>query len=216
MMSEVPPNSPTEPTEPTPTPTPVPTPTPEPAPEPSLLGGEPAPVADALAPYDPEKLTLPEGFEKNEHFSSFNEWAKEAGVSHDAAQKLIDLYSNQAKASAESAAAAWTEQNTKWQAEVKADKEVGGSNLQGVLQTISKVVDNAELTDPKFREALAFTGAGNHPAVVRTLARWAKALSEGSAVAGSPSGGNGVRPPPGESLYGPSGPRRTNPQMEHR
>lgn len=211
MMSDSPQNTPVP--EPTPTPTPEPTPTPAPESAPSIIG---TPPADEPAAFDPEKLTLPEGFEKNEHFSSFNEWAKEAGITHDAGQKLIDLYSKMAAAGAESSMNAWTEQNTKWQQEVRTDKEVGGENLQGVLQTISKVVDNPDLTDPKFREALNFTGAGNHPSVVRTLARWAKALNEGAAVSGGPPGTQGQRPSLAESIYGPNGPQRGNPRMEIR
>lgn len=208
--------TPPEPTEtPTPEPTPSPTPEPTPTPEPEApsLINEPEPSAPE--PFDAEKLTLPEGFEKNEHFGSFSEWAKEAGISHDAGQKLIDLYTKTAQASSEAVTKAWQEQNAKWQEEVKGDKEVGGENLKSVLQTISKVVDNSDLTDPKFREALDFTGAGNHPAIVRTLARWAKALSEAAPVSGSPPGTAGQRPPPAESLYGPSGPMRGNPRMEN-
>lgn len=170
--------------------------------------------ADEPALYDPDKLTLPEGFQKNESFSTFNEWAKENGLKHEAAQKLIDLYATTAKSNAEAQAQVWREQNEKWQGEVKADKEVGGENLKGVLQTISKVVDNSDLTDPQFREALDFTGAGNHPAIVRTLARWAKALSEGAPVTGGPPNQTQRPRDAGEAIYGSSGPRTGNPRME--
>lgn len=57
-------------------------------------------------------------------------------------------------------------------------------------------MDNPQLTDPKFREALEFTGIGSHPAAVRTLYKWAQALTEGTAVAAG-----GV--PPGVGAKGP-------------
>lgn len=169
--------------------------------------------AEEPALYDAEKLTLPEGFEKNDLFNDFSTLATESKFPHDVAQKLIDLYSNGAKAAAEASLKAWQETNVKWQEEVKADKEVGGANLSGILQTISKVVDNPDLTDPKFREALDFTGAGNHPAVVRTLAKWAKALSEGTAVAGNPPSNQGQRPSIADAIY-PGGPKQGNVRME--
>jgi len=81
------------------------------------------------------------------------------------------------------------------------------------------VLDNPELSDPKFREALVFTGAGNHPAIVRTLYRWARSLSEGGAViGGAPDRGrdggiNGERPSAAESLYGPGGPHSGGPNL---
>jgi hypothetical protein len=197
----------------------VPTPSiPTPDAAPSLLaeaGSEEQQQEEAAAPepFDAEKLTIPDGFEKNGHYEDFVALATGEKLSLSASQKLIELYSKTAKMSAEASAAAWQEQNTKWQEEVKADQEVGGSNLQIVLQTVSKVMDNPELTDPQFREVLSFTGLGNHPVAVRTLYRWAKALSEGSAIAGNPPGANGQRPTIADALY-PGGPRSGTHRME--
>ncbi len=175
---------------------------------------------EAPDPYDSAKLTLPEGFDKeNESFKAFEGLAKEAGLSHKAAQTLIDQHTAAIKASTDALYADWYKQNETWQNEVKADAEIGGAKLEGVLQTVAKVLDNAELTDPKFREALEFTGAGNHPAVARTLYRWAKALSEGESVSGNPPArtANGAlsndRPSPGQSIYGPSGPHTGGPKL---
>lgn len=209
-MSDVPQTTTTTETAPTPS-TETPTPTTETTNEPrSLINeGEPkTPETPAPEPFDAEKLTLPEGFEKNETFTAFGEWAKEAGIDHPNAQKLIDMYAAQAAANAKASNDYWTKTNEDWQREVKNDPELGGDKLQGHLQTISKLLNNPEFVDPKFREALDFTGAGNHPAVVRTLARIAKALTEGASVAGNPPGGQGQRPPSlAEALY-PGGPRR--------
>lgn len=212
----------------TPTPeTPI-TPTPEPT-SPNPTSEAPPPQADEevkslittpeVEAFDPEKLALPEGFEKNEHFDHFVEWSKEAGINQPQAEKLIDLYQTVIKQNADSSTKAWEEQNTAWVNEVKTDKELGGANLTNVKQTISKMLDNSDLSDPKFREALDFTGAGNNPAVIRTLYRWAQKLVEGASVAGNPAArdGNGAlanQPRSfGDALYGPTGPHSGGPRL---
>lgn len=195
------------------------TPAAEPKPNETLLG-EQKPAAETPPAFDPTKLKLPEGFEKTEQFEQFTNLAKEIpGLTGESAQKLFDLHTAVVKQAAEASTAAWEKQNADWQAEIKADPEIGGTKLEGVLQTVSRVMDNADLTDPKFKEALNFTGAGNNPAIVRTLARWAKALSEGSAVSGNPPARNAdgsVRNEPrnlAQAIYGPTGPHTGGPKL---
>lgn len=213
-------------TEPTPTPTPSPTPpelttTPAPTPAPSgdeqkeagsLLGGE---AADTEAPFDPETIKFPEGITKDDAlFGEFAGMAKAHKLSGPVAQQIIDLAAKQAQVSNEKLLANWNKQQEEWQAEIKSDKNIGGDKLAGTLQTFSKVADDPALSDPKFREGLAMTGAGNHPAVVRTLARWAQALAEGGPVRGGPTV-NGTRAPAsiGEAIYGESGPHTGGPRL---
>lgn len=182
------------------------------APEPSVLGSE-APAAPE--PFDAEKVTIPEGMSRDDTlFGDFTNLAKEHGLPMPVAQTLVDLAAKQVQAANQKLQASWDKQNADWQAEVRADKEIGGDNLQGVLQTFSKVASDPELSDPKFREALAFTGAGNHPAIVRTLARWAKALSEGGPVRGTPTAGTRQPSTLGEAIYGPSGPHTGGPRLQ--
>lgn len=147
-------------------------------------------------------------------FSEFATVAKEHSINGPLAQRIIDLAAKQAQVSNEKLLADWNKQQEAWQAEVKSDTNIGGDKLAGVLQTFSKVADDATLSDPKFREALAMTGAGNHPAVVRTLARWAQALSEGGPVRGGPAV-NGSRAPEtlGQAIYGDTGPHTGGPRL---
>jgi len=182
------------------------------APEPSVLGTE-APAAPE--PFDAEKITLPEGLSKDDAlFGDFTNLAKEHGLPMPVAQTLVDLAAKQVQAANQKLQASWDKQNADWQAEIRADKEIGGDKLTGVLQTFSKVASNPELSDPKFREALAITGAGNNPAIVRTLTRWAKALSEGGPVQGGPTTGTGARPQTlGEAFYGADGPHTGGPRI---
>jgi hypothetical protein len=176
---------------------------------------EPDPQAEAFAA---DKLNLPEGMEKNEVYDEFTNFAKEAGFKHGDAQKLLDLSAKAMKANADAIYGAWHKQQTDWLAAIKADPELG-PNLEGLRQTFARVADNRELSDPEFRQALDFTGAGTHPAVVRTLTRWAKALSEGGLVAGSPASRDrqGATTTdtrsPAERVYGPQGPHSGGPKL---
>jgi hypothetical protein len=180
------------------------------APEPTSLLTEATPAPEA---FDPEKITFPEGMNKDDPlWGDFTKLAKEHGLSGPAAQTMIDLAAKQVQAVSQKLQAGWDKQNEDWQAEIKADKEIGGDKLNGTLQTFAKVASNPELSDPKFREALAFTGAGNHPAIVRTLARWAKALSEGGPVQGGPSESR-VPETLGQAIYGPNGPHVGGPRL---
>lgn len=206
-MSDDPTTTTTEPNPSTTTTSPV-----EPPAEPSTLLTEPEDV------FDPDKLTLPEGFELNEQFDEFKNFAKEAGFKGSQVQKMVEFHHAAIKAVQESTTKYWNETHAGWVDEIKKDSELG-PRLDEVKQTVSKLLDNPELSDPKFREALNFTGAGNHPAVVRTLYRWAQRLSEGGTVAGDPAARrpngalNDQRPSPAQAIYGPDGPFSGGPKL---
>lgn len=160
---------------------------PEPKPETLLAAAEAEPKAEepAIEPFNPEGLTAPEGITIDpEVFGKFSEIAKAAGISQPTAQALMDLYHSVVSGQETKILDAWKTTREGWVTEVKADREVGGSNLEEVRRTVAKVLDNPDLTDPKFREALEVTGIGDNLAAVRTLYRWAKALTEGGPVNG--------------------------------
>ena len=143
------------------------------------------PEAPPPEPFDHEKISFPDGVKPDpETFGKFSEIAKANGISHAAAQELMNLYSTVASAEATKSFDAWRTTREGWVTAVKADQEIGGSNLDEVKRTVAKVLDDTALTDPKFREALEITGIGDNPAAIRTLYRWAKALTEGSPVSG--------------------------------
>jgi hypothetical protein len=199
----------------TPTETPTPEPTPEPAAPPTSVLDAPA----APAPFDPVALALPEGFDREAPaFAEFTELARDSGFTGEQAQKLVDFHLKHTQAATEAQLAQWQTTQDGWIAEVKVDKEIG--NIDALRQTIAKVADNANLTDPGFKEALALTGAGNHPAVLRTLFRWAKALGEGGPVSGEaparqPNGALATSGPVSlaEAIYGPQGPHSGGPKI---
>jgi hypothetical protein len=192
----------------------------EPAAETSLLSeakepaeGEKAKEAPAPEPFDPEKVTFPDGMQKDDAlFTEFTNIAKEHKLSAPVAQGLIDLYAKQLQASAQKQQAEWAETQADWQAQVKADPDIGGDKLEPALREVSKFFDNP-ICDPGTRAALAITGAGNHKAIVKTFVNIAKVFNEGGAIRGNPASGN--RPPEtlGQAIYGQNGPHVGGPKF---
>ena len=186
--------------------------------------GDPAPAevkpAESEKPAEGEKpaevpvfsfdaLKLPEGVTlPDEAKSEFSEIVTKNGISTEAAQAMMDLYAKQAGGAAAAQAEAWKTMNEGWVTEVKADPDIGGDKLPATLQMIAKVLDDPTIGAPGVKEALNLTGAGNNPAIVKTIANLARIATEGGRhVAGAAN--TGVKPPEslGDALYGADGPR---------
>lgn len=155
--------------------------------EPAKKDGEPA------APFTLDQLKLPEGLDaKDPSLTKFAEIVGNDKLSaKDRAQALIDLQAEISKGSSEALTKQWNDTQLAWQGKVKADPEIGGDKLQPTLQMISKGIDGVfgpEL-GKEFRSVMDFTGAGNHPAVVKGLAKVFATLTEGGHVPGDPSKG---------------------------
>lgn len=167
----------------------------------SLAGGG-KPEGEAPAPFKFEDVKLPEGLTLSEAQQTLvGDLAAKHNLSAAALSDLMEVYGNEVKQAQEAGTQLYAQTQENWVKEVKADKDIGGDKLAGVLATIAKVRDDPKLTDPKFAEALNFTGAGNHPAVVKTLYNWAKALNEGGPVKGSPSGQAKITGPSAKAMY---------------
>lgn len=164
---------------------------------------------EAPAPFDFTALKLPEGMTlPDDAKSAFSEIVTANKLPTETAQALMDLYAKNAQASAAAQAKVWTDMNEAWQAEVKADKDIGGDKFPEVQQTIAKVFDDPAIGAPGIREALNLTGAGNNPAVVRTIYNLAKIATEGKHIGGGPGESSTAPQNLGEALYGAGGPKR--------
>lgn len=139
----------------------------------------------------PEKydFKLPEGVEADtETLGKFEGIARELNMNQEQAQALVDLYAAKAAAAAEQNQKAWTDLRTEWVTKAKADKEFGGQNFDaniGVAKTALKTFGTPELND-----ALAMSGIGDHPEMVRLLVRVGKAIGEDKLKFGN--AGNGA------------------------
>jgi hypothetical protein len=185
--------------------TPQTTTTPEPAPadeksllnqgeEKSLANQKPEPGA-AGAPEAYAAFTVPEGYVLDEAV------AKEAGdmfktfnLTQEQGQKLVDFYVAKTSEAVTQPYQVWRDTQQKWVKEVKADPFLG-PRLNSVTSTISKAIDQVTAENPKlaesFRQAMDYTGAGNHPAFIRMFYELASMITEGGHVAGkgpSPAG----------------------------
>jgi hypothetical protein len=214
--------NPTASVPPTPAPTTPPTETPPAETPPStLLTDEPAKPAEgdpakpvdgdkppAPATFDAKALTLPEGITlSDEDVGRLTPLAEKHKLSTEAVSDLLAVYGDRVKQLAAEPMKAWTDLNTSWINEVKADPTLGnGQGLRPEVKTaISKV--KAEYGDAAFNDALNVTGAGNNPAVIRFLHKISKVLVEGGHVGGRPAA-SGPTGPSAEAMY-PEGPRTT-------
>lgn len=113
----------------------------------------------------------------------FKAFAKEQGLSHAQAQEALDFAAPKIRAAIEAPYKQWQARQTRWESEVKAHF---GSNLDASIET-ARLVFQASDTNPfigsaaeaaALKKALIQTGAGNHPAIVKTfykMGQWLKA-----------------------------------------
>ncbi len=170
--------------------------------------GDPAPVADGVktelgkpaeakpaeaVAFDATKLQVPEGMKADDPlFKSFGETMADAKLDPQArGQKLLDIYKDGIKSVQEAQVNAWKTTNEKWVNEVKADPEIGGAKFEPTKTSIAKAIDSlGPDLSVAFRQGLDATGAGNHPAIWKGLAKMAALLTEGGHVSGAPSKGS--------------------------
>jgi hypothetical protein len=162
-----------------------------------LTGADPTkePAAGATGPAAPTDytpiavtdLTLPEGVAADDPMlAAALAGATTAKISKDQLQPVIDAVAPILKEAQEAPLREWAAKQKDWVKEIKADPEIGGAALdKTVLPGIARLLD--QHGGKELREALDFTGAGNHPAVVKFLHRVAQSRAEGTPVRGNPS-----------------------------
>lgn len=140
-----------------------------------------------FVPLTAENLTFPEDMAVNEQArDDFLSILNNRELSPaEQAQKLVDLQTSLAREASETGSKAWDEVTADWVSKVKADPEFGGPKHEATMLSIGKLVQN--YGDDDLRDAMNLTGAGNHPAVVRFLAKIAKDFNEGGPVSGTPT-----------------------------
>lgn len=118
------------------------------------------------------ELKLPEGFQADEvTLGDFKSAAKEFGLKSEQAQKLFDLHHRAMSAQT----AAYDAQSGSWEAATKSDGEIGGAALTESVGLASGLVK--EFGSDALRQVLE-SGLGNHPELVRLLARAGRALRD--------------------------------------
>lgn len=163
---------------------------------------DPKPPAGAPEKY--EDFKVPEGVElKGEVLDKATGLFKELGLSQTQAQSLVDFHANQLKALAEGPGKLWQETQAVWIDELRSDPIIGKAIDNGTVgASIAKMVN--QLPGPlasSFREAMNFTGAGNHPAIVRGIYELSKKFAEPGHVQGNAPAQLKAKPSPAAALY---------------
>lgn len=178
-------------------------PTPEAATEaPKPAVETPQPIADAVqAPVviDPTTLKLPEGFTaKPEQLGEFATLFNDRSIPEpEKAQKYLDMHTASLKAYAEDVqkqslerqVSVFNKTRADWRKEVMSDAELGGSGHQTAMAAVARMrdmfVSRAAVGSPQhaaetkqFIDMLRFTGAGDHPAMIRYMHNVARVFDE--------------------------------------
>lgn len=149
-------------------------------------GGE----AKAQEPAPAIELKLPDGVEASPALEQFKTLAPKLGLKSEGAQQLVDLFLQTQAQQSEAAATQREQQSKGWIEAVKADKELGGGNLNATTKIASDAV--RAFGGDELIQVLNATGLGNHPALVRAFYRAGKQLQEDS-IAGTSGGPGGQK-----------------------
>lgn len=147
----------------------------------------------------PEKydLKLPDGMTLDEAaYSEFEPLAKELKLNNEQAQKLADIYSKRMQETARAQSEQWKNTTAKWADDVRADKEIGGQNLDTSVRHAQAAL--AKFGTPELKAQMEATGMGNHPELVRVFARIGKAMAEDNFIQ---SGKDGVVADPAKRMF---------------
>jgi hypothetical protein len=141
----------------------------------------------AEGPPESYELTTPEGFEKLDEaaVAAATPVFKELNLTNEQANKLVPVAADFAKRIVaqrdEQLLGTILDQRKGWLEDAKKDAEIGGSNWDASLGSAAKAFDL--LGFPKgssLRTALNESGFGNHPEMIRLMAKVGKAIGEDS------------------------------------
>lgn len=136
-------------------------------------------------PVVPEKYEFktPEGVTLDaEVLGEFEGIAKELKLSQEDAQKVADLGAKLSQKFAASQAKAIEDASSAWVAAVTSDKEIGGEKLTENLASAQKALK--AFGSPELTALLDSSRLGNHPEVIRLMAKVGKEISEDRMVTG--------------------------------
>lgn len=166
------------------TPTPETTPT-DKTPEPPKEGEPKAPVV----PETYSDFKVPEGVTlKPDALKEASGIFKELRLTQEQAQKLVDFYGKDIKATVDAPQATFNTMVDGWKADVLKDPSLASGD--GLRTDVKENIGKLKATLGPASEIAAFdqlmnmSGLGNNPVIVKALNAWGKALGEGKHVAG--------------------------------
>lgn len=156
-----------------------------PTPPPLVVGDLSAPEGMLL--YALDDKGQPDTTKPLPEVSEFLTLANTKGMTKEETGQLLALHTKFLQSAASEYLGRWEKTQADWQTAVRALPEYGGANLPATLTSIAKTLDR--YGDAKVREAFAVTGAGNHPDIVRFMAKLSKDLNETPPVRGDQNRG---------------------------
>lgn len=154
---------------------------------------------EGFGPEEEDRFRMPGDFDPDPYGERFSEAAAELGLSGSGAEKLVRFWNEVAEDLAAAREDAWIQARREWAARTMRDREIGGANLDRTVQLASRVV-NAYGSE-ELKEVFRATGLGNHPEVVRFMARVGRAVGEDELHLGSQTPTGGAKSP-AELIYG--------------
>jgi hypothetical protein len=119
------------------------------------------------------KLKLPEGVKQDhEDVQSVATFAKEHKLSEAQAQALLD----RSLAAEKELETGWAQQLKTWEADLKADPEIGGQKFEAAKANVQRFM--ARFGDKALEELLNKTGLGVHKDLFRVLSKAGEAMGE--------------------------------------
>lgn len=109
----------------------------------------------------------------SEFIDSYKNVAKDLSLSQENAQKVLDTFSKYETDRINKTANMWLEQT-------KADKEIGGENLEKSKSLVKKAL--SAFASPQLKEFLTKGAIGNNPEVIRFLVNVGKSVSEDTTI----------------------------------
>lgn len=147
-------------------------------------GDDPADKVPEDGKYD---LKMPDGVEIDEELASAlgPEFA-ELGLTNKQAQKLVDKYIETQQKRAEVQVRDWHKTVNGWKEEAENDPEIGGAKWESSKSSAIRAV--RALGTPELREYLEWSGGGNHPEVIRFMAKVGAMIKEDNPAGGGTEG----------------------------
>lgn len=184
--------------------------------DPAAVVADPAaPVADpaaaeAAAVVADYEFAMPDDFDASQlKVDDIKAFAKDLGLDpvadKDKAQKILDRVIQQRKDFDTNEAKTKADVLAKWAEDAQNDKEIGGDKFDATLGAARAFLSNTELVAPAFKDFLETTGLGNHPEMIRMVARIAPHFASDTPVTG---GGGNPKSDPLAGMY-------DNPTSQH-
>jgi hypothetical protein len=144
-------------------------------------------------------LTMPDGIELDtELMDALGPTMAELKLSNGHAQQLVDKYIEAQTAREAKRAEDWTQTINGWADEAKADPDIGGNKFDATLANAKSAL--TRFGTPELNSYLETSGAGNHPEVIRLMAKVGAMIGEDNpAINDNP--GKGAEVDPARVMY---------------